>query len=77
MEQELKYSKTDNSNANSQVAEGSHCSSACEEKQKEISVHSPFNYFKQPQKVFLTANLSTEILFNKVSFCSTFLLKPS
>lgn len=47
MEQKLKYSKTGKSNANSQVAEGSHCSSACEEKQKEISVHSPFNYFKQ------------------------------
>lgn len=52
MEQKLKYSKTGKSNANSQVAEGSHCSSACEEKQKVISVYSPFNYFKQPQKVF-------------------------
>jgi len=65
MEQELKDGKTGNSNANSQVAEASHCSPACEEKQKVISVHSPFNYFKQPQKVFLTANFSTEILFSK------------
>lgn len=65
MEQELKYSKTGKSNANSQAAEGSHCSSACEEKQKEISVHFPFNYSKQLQKVFLTANLSPEILFTK------------
>lgn len=65
MEQELKYSKTGNSNANSQVAEGSHCSSACEEKQKVISLYSPFNYFKQTQKVFLIANLLTEILFTE------------
>lgn len=64
MEQELKYSKTGDSNANSQVAEGSHRSSACEEKQKVIPLYSPFNYLKQTQKVLLTANL-TEILFTK------------
>lgn len=47
MEQELEYGKTGKSDTNSQVAEGSHCSSACEEKKLLISVHQPFNLKQQ------------------------------
>jgi len=47
MEQELEYGKTGKSNTDSQVAEGSHCSSAYEEKQLLISVHRPFNLKQQ------------------------------